>query len=414
MNLRITVDRALHLDGWWLSRADSCDLRHVVRVSVWIRWLIAILCVFGLTYRSTFTDFAFSVYVMLLLTFIVLNAIAHCRSHSGKENSVIWLLIQSTLDVSLIAVGSAMSGGIGQFYFFLFYYPALAIFALTFPSVRLCAFWVTIVACAYILTSLPVVNGSDSLGYEDGALIAGITVMYVIVFPISLVSKLRQIRLRNAVERERVSRQEGIELSKTVHDTTAQSAYMMALCVERLQRLIDPSNEAQAAVLQAMRKVSDLAVWELRHPMGRGSIVEGRELSRTLESHAETFTTITAVPAYITLQGKEPRLPTEVKARLFSIAHNAVTNAYRHSNATRILIDLEFGRTSICLEVSDDGEGLPDDYLSRGYGFENMRAEAAKMKGQLLVNSGDESSGTKITCVVPNISESGVQDNAVR
>lgn len=413
MNLRSTFDGTFQIGSWGVNWADSYVHPHVGRVSVWSRWVIASLAVFGLTYRSEVTYSIYSIYVVLLLSFIVANAIAHRRIHSGKEISSIWFLILSIFDLALITVGSATSGGFGHF-FFLLYYPALTIFALSFPSLRLCLCWVTLAASAYILPHLTASIGPDFQGFDDRVLIVRIAVMYFLVIAISFVSRFERTRWREAVNREQLSQREDVEYSKVLHDTTAQSVYMVALGVERLKAIIDTSEEAQTSLFKEVQAAAESAMWELRHPIDRGRIVEGRELSRTLASHAETFTAITAIPAEMTRRGQEPQLSTEVKARLFSIAHNAITNAYRHSNATGIQISLEFRCESISLEIADDGVGLPEDYLGRGHGFENMRAEARKLNGQLLVNAGGEESGTRITCVVPYASDLGVHDNVVR
>ena len=76
-------------------------------------------------------------------------------------------------------------------------------------------------------------------------------------------------------------------------------------------------------------------MWELRRPIDVGEIFEGRELGRVLGSHCATFERITAVSAGMSQSGVEPPLSTEVRARLFSIAHNALTNAFLHARAGR-------------------------------------------------------------------------------
>ena len=74
------------------------------------------------------------------------------------------------------------------------------------------------------------------------------------------------------------------------------------------------------------------------------------------------FTSVTSVSAELTQNGVEPPLSIEAKSLLFTIAHNALTNAFRHAKASRVLIELDFGRHELRLSVSDDGVGLPDDY----------------------------------------------------
>ena len=86
---------------------------------------------------------------------------------------------------------------------------------------------------------------------------------------------------------------------------------------------------------------------------------------------------------------------------MFSIAHNALTNAHLHARPGRVEVRLDFEPDSIRLSVSDDGVGLPDDYAERGRGFSGMRADAERMGGELIVETGRGGGGTTITCMVP-------------
>ena len=141
-------------------------------------------------------------------------------------------------------------------------------------------------------------------------------------------------------------------------------------------------------------------MWELRRPIDAGLIFEGRELGTVLWSHCATFERITAVPARMSQSGAEPPLAMETRARLFSIAHNALTNAFLHARPGGVDVRLDFESDGIRLSVSDDGVGLPEGYGERGRGFRGMRADAEGMGGTLIVESG-EGEGTTVTCVVP-------------
>ena len=139
----------------------------------------------------------------------------------------------------------------------------------------------------------------------------------------------------------------------------------------------------------------------MRHPIDAGPIFEGRELSRVLRSHASTFTTITSIPTELVQSGREPELSTVTRGLLFSIAHNAMTNAFRHSHAGKVALALSFEGDRLRMSVSDDGIGLPDEYADRGHGFRNMRRDVERMGGSLEAGPGESGRGTTVTCVVP-------------
>ena len=202
--------------------------------------------------------------------------------------------------------------------------------------------------------------------------------------------------MAQALQRER------IELSQNIHDTAAQSAYMIGLGIDTARELAGEEIPELAATLEATSRLSRSTIWELRHPINMGSIYEGRELGRALRSHATSFTNVTTVIAEMEQTGVEPPLSTETRSVLFSIAHNALTNAYRHAEATRVCVGLDFSPEKISLSVSDDGVGLPEDYAERGHGFRNMSIAAERLGGHLVVEERGTLGGASVTCVIPS------------
>ena len=62
---------------------------------------------------------------------------------------------------------------------------------------------------------------------------------------------------------------------------------------------------------------------------------------------------------------------------------------------------LEFERVGLRLSIADDGAGLPDDYATRGQGFRNMREEAERLGGRLVVETNGSEWRTAVTCELP-------------
>ena len=390
--------------GWALHRIDSDDLRHSLRISVWVRWFVGIAWFAQLNYRADFSNDTYIPHTLLAASLLALNGYVHYRIHSGMSISWHWAFVLSALDVMAITAGLAISSGFDND-FYVLYYPALAAFAVVFASFRLSFAWVTITAVLYAALSL--YSGVDFEDSMEKVLFIRIVTMYAVVAAVNLIFRLERIRRREAVERERELQRERIELSQTIHDTIAQSAYMIGIGVETAIELAERPNEELIAKLRATHALSKSTMWELRHPIDAGPIFEGRELGRVLRSHASTFTTITSIPTEVVQSGQEPSLSTVTRGLLFSIAHNAMTNAFRHSRAGKVTIALDYGEDSLSMSVSDDGVGLPDDYAERGHGFSNMRADAERMGGRLEVGAGLKPAptasgrGTTVSCTIP-------------
>ena len=387
------------------DRTDRDDFLYGVRISVWVRWFVLIAWLLQFNYRPNFAHPAYIPSTLFAVSVLALNAYVHYRIESKRPVTWRWALALSAMDVTMITAGIVVSGSGFQNTFFVLYYPTLAMFAVVFTSFRLSFAGATMVAAAYAAMSLLLEPGVEFEIKEEKVLFTRIAVMYAVVAAVNLVSRFERIRRREAVERERELQRERIELSQTIHDTIAQSAYMIGLGIETAIELADAregeNRHELLAKLSATHALSKSTMWELRHPIDVGPIFEGRELSRVLRSHASTFAKITSIPAELVRSGREPPLPTVTRRLLFSIAHNAMTNAFRHADAGKVTISLSFEDDGLRMSVSDDGVGLPEDYAERGHGFRNMRAEAERMGGRLEVTRGESGVGTTVTCAIP-------------
>ena len=391
------------VNDWALNQIDPDGLRYVATISVRAHWLMVAVLLFELVYRP-YLYFGVARYVpypLLLLVLIGFIGYLHYRVLSNRPITWHWLVALYTLDVILISVAAALSDGFSHSFLHLFYYPALAGLAVLFTSFRLNMAWVTMASLVYVAISLTVGDGIDIEAGDEKALLARIAVMYAVVAAVNLATMFERIRWRQAMERERALQRERVELSQAIHDTAAQSAYMIGLGIDTAKAVAGDANPELTATLEATSRLSQSIIWELRHPINVGGIYEGKELSRALRSHATSFTNVTSVPVEMTHTGAEPPLSVEARSLLFSIAHNALTNAYRHAEANRVTIDLVFAEEDSRLSVSDDGVGLPDDYAERGNGFTNMSRAAERLGGRLVVEQRGAMGGATVTCLIP-------------
>ena len=388
----------------WARRAFDADPEVVLfaaRVSVWIRWLVCLVAVVELAYRPGIwlaTDREY-LFLVLLAPLVVFNGLVHHRLHRRRAVTWRWLLFLSAMDAALITSSVIVSGDFHHFVYAA-YFPALALFAAVFASLGLCLLWTTALAAVYAVVSVAVI-GLDMDAGQEKALLARAAAMYGIVLCVSLIARFERGRRRESAERERELHRGRIELSQAIHDTAAQNAYMVSMGIRRAMKLADDADEELKSTLAATSTLSKAAAWELRRPIDEGRLFEGRELGRVLWSHAGTFEQVASVPTEVIVTGTEPSLAVETRSRLFSIAHNALTNAFLHAQASRVEVRLDFGDDGVRLSVSDDGVGLPGDYAERGRGFAGMTEDARRIGGRLTVVSGGPGEGTTVTCEAP-------------
>ena len=392
---------AFRIGDWPLNQFDPDGLRYVATVSVRVHWFLSAVVLVETVYRAHYGPTLLAAYLSLLLLLAGFNGFVYHRLRSSRP--ITWRLILAvfTVDLFTISAAVAISNGFNHPFIHLFFYPLLAGFAVMFTSFRLNMAWVTMVSALYLVISLGAGDGLDMEARDEKALLARIAIMYAIVVTVNLVSRFERMRWRETVDRERTLQRERTELSQAIHDTTAQSAYMVGLGIDTAKRIGGDANPELTATLEATAQLTRSMIWDLRHPINMGGIYQGRELGGVLGSHATSFTNVSSVPAEMTQTGVETPLSIEAKSLLFSIAHNALTNAYRHAGAGRVSIELDYREEGIWLSVSDDGTGLPDDYEERGHGFANMARDAGRLGGTLVVEKRGRLGGASVTCMVP-------------
>jgi len=93
-------------------------------------------------------------------------------------------------------------------------------------------------------------------------------------------------------------------------------------------------------------------------------------------------------------------LPLEKQITLYYIAQEALNNILKHANARSVMIRLKKRKTSIVLEVEDDGRGFDLKTADRGgMGLRTMQERAAAVDGKLKLES-VPGKGTKIIATV--------------
>jgi signal transduction histidine kinase len=119
----------------------------------------------------------------------------------------------------------------------------------------------------------------------------------------------------------------------------------------------------------------------------------------------------------IRLCGAFERLPVAFGANLYRIAQEAITNAAKHAEATRVVLHLTMREArstpgdrlikEIELTVDDDGRaGDHDQTVKSGMGFLGMRERVATLGGQLSFESGGKR-GSTLRVVIPVVPAEG-------
>ena len=279
----------------WIRQVDWAgpdELWYATRNSVWIRWFILAGAAVESAYRP---PAAYAAFAALVLVLGALNAGLHYKLIRKRPFAPNLLLGIGVMDIVVITAAVVVHGGFDSF-IYVAYYPAVCGFALLAGSPALVLAWPTLVAVTYAAVCLMVGSGMDIDARDEKVLFWRIAMLYAVVGAVAMITRLQRIQRRDAVARERALQRERIELSQAIHDTTAQTAYMIGLGIDTAIDLAGESNPELSETLAATSTLSKSAMWDLRRPIDMGHIFEGRDLGPVLRSHIETFTTITSLP----------------------------------------------------------------------------------------------------------------------
>lgn len=400
--------RALLASKWWDPEwGRSNDRRHDLLITVWVRWVAAIGWLAVNNYRPDLGDPSYIPNNLLALGVITFNAYVHFRLRKGLKVSWQCALALSITDLIAISWGLLNSDGFFNGHYVL-YYPALAMFSVVFSSIA-CLTCGVLVSLIYTGISIQSIPGYSLDGEQETTLLVRVLAMFVVIACVNLVARYERFRRRQAVAQALELQRERIELSRTIHDTVAQSIYMLSIGIETSRRLAKNSNQALIQCLDATYALSQNLLWEIQAPIGAGPLFRDSGLGSVLRSHIASFNEIASIPITLIEEGTEPSLSPGTKGLLFSIVHNSLINVLRHSQAASASVTLVFGTDGISLTIADDGVGLPADFDERGEGIHSMLDSAELMGGRLQVSSGLSDAGTTVTCWVPHVLELGGQ-----
>jgi signal transduction histidine kinase len=199
---------------------------------------------------------------------------------------------------------------------------------------------------------------------------------------------------------------ERARLSREIHDTLLQSLVGIALQCDVIAGDVDGSGGAAKAQLLRMRKQVEeyirearQSIWDLRSPK-----LEQHQLAEALRDVGERAAAGTGVEFEFIVSGVPHRCSPKLEEQLMRIGQEAVVNAVRHAQASRVRMELRYEQESVALQVSDDGCGFDAESAieeARGhYGLTTMRERAAALGAMLRIES-SRGRGTEIETVVP-------------
>ena len=199
------------------------------------------------------------------------------------------------------------------------------------------------------------------------------------------------------------------KLARDLHDGPTQSVAAIAMRVNYARALLQ---KTPARVPEELEKIETLAratTKEIRQMLFtlRPLILETQGLKAALEALAQKVQETTpSLTVEVKLDPIAEKLDKDVQSMIFYVVEEAVGNARKHAEASRILIRSGREGTDYVVEVRDNGKGfdvgkVQANYDKRGsLGMVNMSERAEVVKGKLSIASA-AGQGTRVSLRFP-------------
>jgi signal transduction histidine kinase len=207
------------------------------------------------------------------------------------------------------------------------------------------------------------------------------------------------VLLRDAAA-ARATTEERARLAREIHDGMSQQLWLARLKQGRL--LQEGGLSVNAMVLAADVTASiESALDEAKQAILAMGPAEGNSFVEILERYVDEFSDRFGIPADGRIDPVVERLGPRAQAELLRIAQEALANARKHADATRVIVQAEPTPEGLRLTVSDNGRGFePGASGSKGYGLRSMR-ERAELIGASLAIESQPHDGTRVVVDVP-------------
>ena len=206
-------------------------------------------------------------------------------------------------------------------------------------------------------------------------------------------------------------------MAQGLHDSIAQSLSFLNLQVQLLESGLQTDDKELVEIIVAQIKAGVQEPYEYVREL----LLNFRERVHT-ESFSEAINTVidrfesqTKLPVKLTITGPEAELTDRQKIQVIFIMQEALANVRKHSKATQVLINIEYG-AQFKLSVIDNGIGINQDILKkrskRHVGLNIMGERAQRIGAKVTVGTVAPEVFQSGTCVELVISDQAQEDRS--
>jgi len=210
---------------------------------------------------------------------------------------------------------------------------------------------------------------------------------------------------------------ERTRLAQELHDTVEQTLTGIALQLDTTSKLFQAKPDGASRHLELARNLVSQSQVDVRRSVWdlRSRALEEFDLPGALSTTGKMLVDGTNINLDVSAKGRVRPLSETVEENLLRIAQESLTNVIKHSGATIVKIELDYGPQNIVLQISDNGHGFerektvgPDE---GHFGLLGISERAKRLGAELSVIT-EPGKGTTICVRVPTESNAPAPDLA--
>ena len=192
-------------------------------------------------------------------------------------------------------------------------------------------------------------------------------------------------------------------LAAELHDGLAQNLAALTQKLKLVRWLMarTPDSLSLTGLLQELLELSEHTHLDLRRTLGdlNATVTDGDFLP-ALQSYLSTFGQRSQLPVELAeVPEQRPHLSASVALQVLRVIQEALTNAHKHADCSRVLVGWAVDCHGHTFTVSDNGRGFTRQQDGRGFGLTIMAERARRIGGTLTVTTGPQSGCTVILAV---------------
>ncbi len=236
-------------------------------------------------------------------------------------------------------------------------------------------FWWRGLLIVWLLSMVLILPRVSYMAYDTTGFVINVILLVIpltIVIAISLLFQWRKAEKEAIIAREKghqsyiaqifeAQEDERKRIARELHDDTAQRLWIVANDIMKLAHSISPQAAQKFEPIKNTIMEISSDTKRLSHDL-RPSILDNLGLEEALEWLVDQLNN-EGIQAEVVVSGSKIKLNTKSEIMVFRFVQEALNNVRKHSNATKVSVNLTYTEETIKISIQDNGVGfhVPED-----------------------------------------------------